>query len=74
MRKPRDGHVAFKMENYLYVAGGIDGFSSEVIDSCEHYDIENNTCFSSQHSLPRALEDAFSVVSLDESFAVITGR
>ena len=69
MENERRNHVAFKMENYLYVAGGCNG--SIYLDSCERYDLEKNELLVYQHSLSKTLEGAHSAVSADESFAVI---
>ena len=72
MTNRRGSHVAFKMENYLYVAGGYNG-NRDMLDICERYDIKKNKWFRSQHALPQALVDAHSAISADESFVVITG-
>ena len=72
MTNTRKGHVAFKIENNLYVAGGYNRIFNNA--SCERYDIKKNKWFSSKHTLPQALTLAHSSVSLDESFSVITGR
>ena len=71
MENERKNHVAFKMENYLYVAGGCNG--GIYLDSCERYDLKKNEWLVYQHSLSKTLEGAHSAVSADESFAVITG-
>ena len=72
----RRHHIAFKMKDHVYVAGGLLTSTieeSRKTTSCEKYNFTKNKWSSCEHSLPYPLTDASVVVSWDESFAVITG-
>ena len=69
-------HVAFKMRDHVYVAGGVVISSIEKNKkslSCEKFHLKENKWSKCQYSLPFHLQDASVVVSPDQSFAVITG-
>ena len=69
-------HVAFKMRDHVYVAGGVVISSIEKNKkslSCEKFNLKENKWSKCQYSLPYHLQDASAVVSPDQSFAVITG-
>lgn len=72
MKNARFGHIAFKMKDNVYVAGG-NGADLKLLSSCERYDIKENKWFDSQHSLPYPISGASVSVSADERFSVITG-
>ena len=44
-----------------------------MLTSCEKYNFKENRWSSCEHSLPYPLADASVTVSLDETFAIITG-
>ena len=72
----RRNHIAFKMKDHVYVAGGLLTSTIEEgrkTTSCEKYNFRQNKWSSCEHSLPYPLTDASVVVNCDESFAVITG-
>ena len=72
----RTRHIAFKMKDHVYVAGGVllnKIEESRLTSSCEKYNVIENKWSSCKYSLPYALEDASVVVSPDESYAIITG-
>ena len=71
MSQPRAKHIAFKMGNNVYVAGGHNG--KQFLNCCEVYDPLNQYWHPSPHSLPFPLYGASVTVSNDETFAVITG-
>ena len=72
METPRYFHVSFKMQNAIYVVGGLTE-NNRGISGCERYDIKQNVWLSFKHSLKFPLFRASVVVSADESFAIITG-
>ena len=65
-------HVAFKMNNSVYVVGGLV-VHYEDPTYCERYDLIEHKWYDSPHFLPYPLCYASVVVSEDETFAVITG-
>lgn len=81
IKKARFSHMAFKMKESLYVVGGIAtcncnhwcNCSRATLSCCERYDLIEDKWYNYHHSLSYALESASAVVSLDETFAVITG-
>lgn len=75
MNKKRACHMTFKMKQSVYVAGGFNAYGNvrQNLSCCERYDLEKNTWFKCQHSLPFPLMSASVVVSADEAFALIVG-
>ena len=74
----RKGHIAFKMKNHVYVAGGLLTSKTQILErtiltSCNKFNFKENRWSKCKHSLPYPLADASVVVSLDETFAIITG-
>merc|ERR1712150_221529 len=72
MKKPRKRHIAFKINENLYVAGGLDARCNNLSD-CERYSIKDNEWKECDHSLPNRLHGAVVSLSSDQSFAVLTG-
>lgn len=72
MTKGRKGHVSFKMNTSLYVAGGVLK-SCHFLQCCEKYDINEEKWYDAVHALPYSLAGATASASKDESFALIIG-
>ena len=72
MTNPRLEHIAFRMKNEIYVAGGI-GHRERTYSCCEKYSLKDNKWDMMSHQLPYPLNGASVVVSKDESFALIIG-
>ena len=72
MNTPRLEHIAFKMGNSIYVAGGI-GTGDTTSSSCEKYSIVDNKWEVISHSLPYPLNGASVVVGKDELYALVIG-
>ena len=72
LKNARVGHIAFKMGENLYVAGG-NGADLKLLSSCERYSIKEDKWFTSEHSLPYPLSGASVSVSADEKFSIIAG-
>ena len=72
MNTPRLEHIAFKMGDYIYVAGGV-GAGDTTYASCERYSITNNHWDITSYSLPYPLNGASVVVGKDENFALVIG-
>ena len=68
----RFGHFAFKLKNYLYVAGGAEYGVKDIL-CCEMYDIDKRFWSISKHSLPYHLYKASVIVDNEENFALIIG-
>ena len=81
MEKKRCLHIAFKLRNNIYVAGGLVSadWQRQCSDagqwhcSCEQYNLEENKWSISRYRLPFPLVNASVSVSADKTFAVITG-
>ena len=71
MRKNRHSHLTFKMNDSVYVAGGHSGLRDVPI--CERYDLKEHKWHKCEYTLPWDLYFSSVVVSVDESFALITG-
>ena len=78
----RNGHLMFKMGDYVYVMGGETyvndpaNFGLPVctkLKCCEVYDLKKQRWFHCKYCLPFALSHASVVVEENEEFAVITG-
>ena len=77
----RNGHLIFKMGNYVYVVGGetyihdpeVFGPVCTKLKCCEVYDLKKHRWFQSKYCLPFPLSHASVVVEEKEEFAVITG-
>ena len=72
---PRRHHIAFKLGDGLYIAGGFEQQGNDFAEllSCERYDINEKRWLDCPHTLPHPLVCASVVVSNDETFAVIIG-
>ena len=68
----RFGHFSFKLKNHVYVAGGAE-YGTEDILCCEVYDIDKDSWSISQHCLPYHLYKAAVIVNEDETYALIIG-
>ena len=81
MKCARTHHIIFKMHQNVYVAGGRSELpaASSYCDkqmalvNCERYDLNENKWHECSHYMPDSLALASVVVSVDETFAVITG-
>ena len=73
MRKRRAGHIAFKMNNKLYVAGG-KNTTDKFLSCCKRYVIKEGNRENRLHVLPCTFPYVMDSVSPDESFAIIVGR
>ena len=72
MKKGRYKHMAFKMNESIYICGGLV-VGKTVLSSCERYSIPEDKWFGSVHKLPQPLYDASVVVTPDEQFAILIG-
>ena len=72
MLNDRFGHFSFKLKNFVYVAGGAE-YGTEDILCCEVYDIFNDSWSISPHNLPYHLYKASVIVNEDETYALIIG-
>ena len=72
MEKARREHIAFKLSNSVYVAGGVNE-TSTVLSCCERYEIKEKKWFSSSYTLPYPLCGAMTSQSKDDSFALVVG-
>lgn len=77
----RNGHLIFKMGDYVYVVGGetyindptVFGPVCTKLKCCEVYDLKKHRWSQSKYCLPFPLSHASVVVEENEEFAVITG-
>ena len=72
MRNQRGGHLSFKLNSSLYVAGGVDE-SLQALSCCEKYDINKDEWKDVEHALPYRLTGSIVSTSKDESFTTIVG-
>jgi hypothetical protein len=74
LKLPRISPLVFKMNDMIYVAGGVNQQGS-LIRSCERYDMSTRTWEVCKHSLPfnADVKRASVVVSSDELLAIIIG-
>ena len=72
MLNDRFGHFSFRLKNLVYVAGGAE-YGTEDILCCEVYDISTDSWSISRHSLPYHLYKASVIVNEDETCAFIVG-
>lgn len=68
----RFGHFSFKIKNHVYVAGGAE-YGTEDILCCEVYDIDKDSWSVSKHYLPYHLYKASVIVDKEETYALIIG-
>ena len=71
MEHARAGHICFKMGEYVFVAGGVNGIKR--LTCCEKYDVKNNKWEPIQFSLPYPIKHASALVNAEETSAFITG-
>ena len=67
----RHSHIAFKLENVVYVAGGLNG--DTLLSSCEEYDLEKKKWKMSHHALPYPLFGPVVDIDLNGKYAIIAG-
>ena len=72
LKHPRLEHVAFKMNNNVYVAGGI-GSSDRTFSCCERYNLKENKWCMTSYKLPYPLNGASAVVCINQNVALIIG-
>ena len=74
-KTPRRCHMAFKLQDSVYIAGGYEQCEQEFVElsSCERYDLSEKTWNDCSHVLPYPLVCASVVVDKEETFAVIIG-
>ena len=72
IKKGRYKHMAFKMNENVYVVGGLV-VGKTVISTCERYSIPTDKWFESTHKLPMPLYNASVAVTPDELFAILIG-
>ena len=72
MLNDRFGHFSFKLKNFVYVAGGAEYGTKDIL-CCEVYDILNDSWSISPHNLPYHLYKASVIVNEDETYALIIG-
>ena len=72
---PRRCHMAFKLKDSVYIAGGYEQHDQEFeeLSSCERYDIKTETWMECPHLLPYPLVCGSVVVNQEETLGVIIG-
>merc|ERR1712061_884655 len=70
LRKPRSGHVVFKLNQTVYVAGGYHIDKDNTTRTCIEYSIKKNS-WSRGTNLPFKLDKAVATTNTNEDFALI---
>ena len=68
----RWSHVAFKIDDVIYVAGGFDAYR-KCLSSCDEYSLVDKIWRKSDYELPYPLANAVVEVDSQQKFAIIAG-